>query len=143
MINKFDDVKAGDSVFIRKTASIRYGFSPNGFQKSFWIKLYVSSVTKTQFTAGMLRFKKNGSGIGDNNHYAYKSGDKEYMHSSELVPDVCQSPELSAYEDTLTTIKRALNIAPWLFNAESVDLAKSAAELVMKAHEIAKVKVRQ
>lgn len=140
MINKFDDVKAGDNVFIRKTASIRYGFGSNCFQKSFWIKLCVSSVTKTQFTAGMIRFNKNGAGIGDNSYYAYKSGDKEYQHSSELVPDVCQSPELSVYEDTLTTIKRALNIAPWLVNAESFDLAKQAAGMVMKAHEIAKVK---
>lgn len=140
MINKFDDVKVGDSVFIRKPVSIRYGFGSNGFQKSFWIKLYVSSVTKTQFTAGMLRFKKSGAGIGDNSHYAYKSGDKEYHHSGELVPDVCQLPELSAYEDTLIVIKRTLNIAPWLINAESADLANQAAELVMKAYEIAKVK---
>lgn len=96
MADKFGDIKVGDEVFIRKTISI-------GFSRliGFWILSKVDRVTKTQFTVGKDRCRKDtGSVIGSHGHARAVGG--------EIVD---QSKE---YADTLARIKKANEIGRFI-----------------------------
>ena len=72
-MKKFENIKTGDIVYIKRRVS--YGYNKS---KSFYVPVEVIKVTNTQFvTQGNHRFKKEGNGIGDNRYNeAYLEGEE-------------------------------------------------------------------
>jgi hypothetical protein len=59
MIEKFDGVKIGETVLVLEDAlSLKYGFRSHAWAMDVWTPRAVEKVTKTQFTAGGVRFRK-------------------------------------------------------------------------------------
>lgn len=107
-MNKFENIQIGDSVFVRELICIGqvHGWGRYFFLKEFYVKLKVGKTTKTQFTAGGLRFKKDGRGIGDNHYHAYKPGERLYVNSNESVPTKCQRSEMQSYEKLIKPLRK-------------------------------------
>jgi len=61
----FADIKVGDVIYVPSVIAFQYGYNGSRFNKTFELPVDVTSVTKTQFTAGGNRYMKaNGLLIG-------------------------------------------------------------------------------
>ena len=94
-MEKFDDLKVGNTVMIEELVS--YGWNTS---ESFFIPKKVTRVTNTQFVInGDRRFKKDGREIGYNKYSnAYFLGDK-YGWRTELVKD--QTEEKKSFAEKI------------------------------------------
>lgn len=94
---KFENIKAGDKVFVR--CDVRYAWRD---VKSFWILSEVTRTTATQFLVGDRRFKKDhGKEIGNGYlDYAQAVGDTNRSNK----PIVDQSNEYSLFKMKVKTV---------------------------------------
>ena len=110
MADKFSDIQVGDKVYVVKVAGVRTPRSTI-FPKKFEAELTVTKITKTQFTAHGVRFKKDtGYEIGGN-LVAKKVGcplsNYTYDKTKELIKGVDQTAEMNSHIEKCNKIKQA------------------------------------
>jgi hypothetical protein len=104
-MEKFHDVKVGDTVFVPQTVSYDWNKA-----KSFFIPKKVIKTTKTQFTVEPdIRFKNDGKMIGGGyGEFAYKEGDKYGYRLNEVVKD--ERNEMRLFREKLNLETEIRNI---------------------------------
>ena len=136
---KFSNVDVGDIVFVIENSFIRGDWNSGVyFSKRFSVSYTVSRVTKTQFTAGNLRFKKdNGFEIGGNN-VALRAGDKwlnRYSDKKGLMIACCERKQLEEHERKLLKIRKCASYLSGLNILKCADV-DTAVEISKKVKEI-------
>jgi hypothetical protein len=130
---RFADVKVGDVVFVPHESGLNHGWGKTAYREVFWVAATVDKVTNTQFTAGGLRFKKSGAGVG-HSAYAYKSG--EQYSGGVTVPSQCQSEDKKRHQRSLRLLAEVRGIQLDIHAAPSLEVALRAAVLIREAHTL-------
>ena len=129
---KFDNLQVGDNVYVVQSTGVGGAWHRNlKFRKYFQFELTVESVTKTQFCAGGMRFKKSGAGYGDNDFVAYFLGDKCYHGFYITGRD--ESDEFEKYRNSCNFIQNVSYICKFVLDAKDFETALRAANLVWEA----------
>ena len=124
----FADIKVGDVVYVPRVISFQYGYNGSRFNKTFELPVDVTSVTKTQFTAGGNRYmKSNGLLIG---------GSYGQCCNSEPENEVSTYEAAEEYQGKMASIKKAHNVALDLSKANSAEHALAVAELLLQARAL-------
>jgi len=141
----FNDIKKGDKIALIRTAGIPQ-WNTILFAKTFVIHLEVERITKTQFIAGGVRFKKETgreikSGYGGEHAKKATGIHQKYDRKYDLSLD--QSCEHSKYKLEAEKASRKIKSARGLFdmeNCKSIEDIDDAHNLLMKLAQIAPVK---
>lgn len=137
---KFEDVKVGDTVMIKKWVGIGHQgyWGKTYFGLYFYIAHKVTKVLKTQFVAGELRFKKDGAEYGESTYHAYKPGETRNDFGRLVkIPTSCQESAMLRYEKKIKPLKKYPTsigrdeVSP--LKAKTVDDALEADKLMTKA----------
>lgn len=138
MSNRFDNVQLGEIVLVRQeTLSLSYGFRNSAWAMDVWEPHAVEKVTKTQFTAGGVRFRKDGCEVGGS-RYAARDGERK---GSFQIGHIKATPAhaVAAHKAALSVISKAVRLIDSrdfnLFQIKDVRLAEKIAVLIVSAHE--------
>ncbi len=109
-MDKFQDVKVGDKVLVPIRVTVGWRS-----KEIFYCLKSVEKVTKTQFTAGGVRAKKEqGRVIGSNNWYSIlKEGDSNGSFEKRIITDETEDME---------RFKKALSLVYYIEKAINIDI---------------------
>ena len=113
MIMKFEDIKVGDTVLIKK--SVMYGYR---YRRFFNIAMTVERITKTQFITDGKRFKKDDGceiGVDYNRSKAYLVGEEVGYMTKTIAKD-----ETKEMNEFILKLKRVDEIRDFMKEIQSV-----------------------
>ena len=135
-MNKFEDIKPGDTVYIQRHTWVREGFRV-ALQGQFWIPLKVDRVTTTQFVAEGHRFnKQHGRAVGDDNDFfAHRLGETPAQGIVVDEGEAFKTRELLVKRVESATRLLDRNVAISLLGLKGAELAQ-ACDLLEAFHKI-------
>lgn len=138
MIEKFENVQLGETVLVLKEVlGQKYGFGGLAWEMEVWTAEVVEKVTKTQFTAGGVRFRKNGCEVGGS-RFAAMDGDIRYSYGDIRI-HATHDESVVAHRSALNMISRAVRLIGSrdfnLLEINDVFVAERVASQVVSAHE--------
>ena len=136
---KFENVKVGDTVFVKHVLAYSFGWGNGKFSKSFYLGYRVTKVTKTQFTAQFqkfeFRFKKDGVGFGCDK-VAYAVGDAYRGLMGEIEIPHCQYREYLKHLHSIKTLKSVNDLDIKVSDCKTIETALKVAELLKQAAKL-------
>ena len=143
----FEDIKRGDKIAIIEDCGIK-SWNTMYFKRSFVVHIEVERITKTQFIAGGMRFKKDSgreicSGYGGEVARKTTGTHSDWSGKYDLSKD--QSKEFNVYREKVSDANKLIEREHGCFDmlrCKTLEGVFAASELLKKLQEIAPCKTR-